>query len=134
MTRRLPNAASASGLFGGDRRRGIAVGAAYSRLCFLTTTFRSPALIPRRRRLQPIRRAAGHRVVSHELLLTRTCSSNQFTVRFDHKITEASQQFSAYYYFENDNTTHAVFVSFKAPVRNVPGFGALFGRASSNGI
>ena len=36
-----------------------------------------------------------------------TVSNNQFTVRFDHKIT-GNQQFSAYYYFENDSSTASI--------------------------
>ena len=54
-----------------------------------------------------------------------TASNNQFTVRFDHKIT-GSQQFSAYYYFENDANTQPI-SSFQGAGGNIPGFGALFG-------
>ncbi len=52
-------------------------------------------------------------------------SNNQFTVRFDHKIT-GNQQFSAYYYFENDSST-APLSFFQGAGGNTPGFGALFG-------
>jgi len=51
--------------------------------------------------------------------------NNQFTVRFDHKIT-SNQQFSAYYFFENDASTEPI-SSFQGAGGNVPGFGALFG-------
>jgi hypothetical protein len=51
--------------------------------------------------------------------------NNQFTVRFDQKIT-ANQQFSAYYYFEND-ASMAPISSFQGAGGNIPGFGALFG-------
>jgi outer membrane receptor protein involved in Fe transport len=51
--------------------------------------------------------------------------SDQFTVRFDHKITN-SQQFSAYYYFDND---HAIdpYSNFQAAGADLPGFGGIFG-------
>jgi outer membrane receptor protein involved in Fe transport len=51
--------------------------------------------------------------------------NNQFTVRFDQRIT-ANQQFSAYYYFENDASTQPI-SSFQGAGGNIPGFGALFG-------
>src|SRR5580704_9411034 len=51
--------------------------------------------------------------------------NNQFTVRFDQRIT-ANQQFSAYYYFENDASTQPI-SSFQGSGGNIPGFGALFG-------
>ena len=50
--------------------------------------------------------------------------TDQFTLRLDHKLTN-SQQFSAYYYFEDDNTSDP-FSTFQAAGANVPGFGALF--------
>lgn len=50
--------------------------------------------------------------------------SDQFTIRLDHKIT-GSQQFSAYYYFNDDSTTDA-FSNFQAAGATVPGFGGLF--------
>jgi hypothetical protein len=50
--------------------------------------------------------------------------TDQFTIRVDHKIN-ASQQFSAYYYFEDDTTTDP-FSTFQAAGATVPGFGALF--------
>jgi Carboxypeptidase regulatory-like domain/TonB-dependent Receptor Plug Domain/TonB dependent receptor len=51
---------------------------------------------------------------------------DQFTVRFDHKINEA-QQFTAYYYFDDDNRTDP-FSTFQLeqPGGLLPGFGALF--------
>jgi len=49
---------------------------------------------------------------------------DQFTIRFDHKINEA-QQFSAYYYFDDDARVDP-FSTFQAAGGNVPGFGALF--------
>src|SRR6202041_2307543 len=49
---------------------------------------------------------------------------DQFTIRLDHKITN-SQQFTAYYYFEDDNNTDP-FTTFQAAGANVPGFGANF--------
>jgi hypothetical protein len=52
-------------------------------------------------------------------------TSDQFTVRFDHKITNA-QQFSAYYYFENDSRTDP-YSSFQAAGATLPGFGDEFG-------
>ncbi|MGA8765730.1 MAG: carboxypeptidase regulatory-like domain-containing protein [Candidatus Acidiferrales bacterium] len=50
--------------------------------------------------------------------------TDQFTLRLDHKLTN-SQQFSVYYYFEDDNTSDP-FSAFQAAGANVPGFGALF--------
>ncbi|HTB91589.1 MAG TPA: carboxypeptidase regulatory-like domain-containing protein [Candidatus Sulfotelmatobacter sp.] len=50
-------------------------------------------------------------------------SSNQFTVRFDHNFS-ATQHFSAYYYFNDDDTT-VPFSNFQAAGANVPGFGAI---------
>ncbi|MGB8542473.1 MAG: carboxypeptidase regulatory-like domain-containing protein [Candidatus Acidiferrales bacterium] len=49
---------------------------------------------------------------------------DQFTIRFDHKITQF-QQFSAYYYFDDDNHTEP-FAFFQAAGANVPGFGSRF--------
>jgi hypothetical protein len=49
---------------------------------------------------------------------------DQFTIRLDHKIN-SSQQFTAYYYFEDDTTTDP-FSTFQAAGSNLPGFGALF--------
>jgi hypothetical protein len=49
---------------------------------------------------------------------------DQFTVRFDHKLTN-TQQLSVYYYFDDDNLTDA-FSTFQAAGANVPGFGANF--------
>jgi hypothetical protein len=51
--------------------------------------------------------------------------NDQFTVRFDHRITP-NQQFSAYYYFEDDSSNEP-FSSFQGAGGNVPGFAALFG-------
>ena len=48
---------------------------------------------------------------------------NQFTVRFDHRLTN-SQQLSVYYYFNNDNDT-VPFSTFQAAGANLPGFPAL---------
>ncbi len=53
-----------------------------------------------------------------------TDREDQFTVRFDHKINSA-QQFSAYYYFNDDDTTNAI-TNFQSSGANVPGFGGLF--------
>jgi hypothetical protein len=52
--------------------------------------------------------------------------ADQFTIRLDHKITP-SQQFSAYYYFDDDNTSNP-FSTFQLeqPGGLLPGFGALF--------
>jgi outer membrane receptor protein involved in Fe transport len=50
--------------------------------------------------------------------------SDQFTVRFDHAITP-SQQFSVYYYF-NDDSQDQPFSNFQAAGADLPGFGALF--------
>jgi hypothetical protein len=50
--------------------------------------------------------------------------TDQFTIRLDHKIS-SSQQFTAYYYFEDDSTSDP-FSTFQAAGANVPGFGALF--------
>jgi hypothetical protein len=49
---------------------------------------------------------------------------DQFTVRFDQKLTP-SQQFNAYYYFD-DSTDNQPFSFFQAAGANVPGFGAQF--------
>ena len=50
---------------------------------------------------------------------------DQFTVRLDHKIT-GSQQFTAYYYFDDSSVTQP-FAFFEAAGANMPGFGSLFG-------
>jgi len=50
--------------------------------------------------------------------------NDQFTIRFDHHIT-AAQQFSAYYFFNDDDRTDP-FSNFQAAGANVAGFGALF--------
>jgi Carboxypeptidase regulatory-like domain len=49
---------------------------------------------------------------------------DQATVRFDHKIS-ANQEFSAYYYFDDDSRLEP-FAFFQAAGANVPGFGSLF--------
>ena len=51
-------------------------------------------------------------------------SSNQFTVWFDHNFS-ATQHFSAYYYFNDDDETQP-FSNFQAAGSNLPGFGGLF--------
>src|SRR5579859_3540280 len=51
-------------------------------------------------------------------------TSNQFTVRFDHNFS-ATQHFSAYYYF-NDDDLNEPFSFFQAAGGNVPGFGGIF--------
>ncbi|MGB6846356.1 MAG: carboxypeptidase regulatory-like domain-containing protein [Candidatus Acidiferrales bacterium] len=48
---------------------------------------------------------------------------NQFTVRFDHKLT-AAQQLSVYYYFNNDDETQP-FATFQGAGSNLPGFGGI---------
>jgi hypothetical protein len=53
-----------------------------------------------------------------------TDREDQFTIRFDHKINNA-QQFSGYYYFNDDNTTNAI-TNFQSSGANLPGFGARF--------
>ena len=45
-------------------------------------------------------------------------------MRFDHKITNF-QQFSAYYYFDDDRRTDP-FSNFQAAGASIPGFGAIF--------
>ena len=50
--------------------------------------------------------------------------ADQFTVRFDHKIT-SFQQFTAYYYFDDDRRTDP-FSNFQAAGATIPGFGAIF--------
>ena len=54
----------------------------------------------------------------------RSDRGDQFTVRFDHKISEA-QQLSVYYYFDDDARVDP-FSTFQAAGGNVPGFGAMF--------
>lgn len=49
---------------------------------------------------------------------------DQVTARLDHKISR-NQQFSAYYYFDDDSTFQP-FAFFQAAGANVPGFGSLF--------
>lgn len=49
---------------------------------------------------------------------------DQFTLRFDHKLT-SSQDLSAYYYFDDSSDTQP-FSFFQAAGANVPGFGAQF--------
>jgi outer membrane receptor protein involved in Fe transport len=53
----------------------------------------------------------------------QTDNSNQFTVRFDHNFS-ATQHFSVYYYFNDDDTT-VPFSNFQAAGANVPGFGGI---------
>jgi len=48
---------------------------------------------------------------------------NQFTIRFDQKLTN-TQQLSVYYYFQNDAET-VPFSNFQAAGANIPGFSAL---------
>jgi hypothetical protein len=48
---------------------------------------------------------------------------NQFTIRFDQKVTN-NQQLTIYYYFNNDNNT-VPFSNFQAAGANLPGFPAL---------
>src|SRR6202453_1717418 len=50
--------------------------------------------------------------------------TNQFTIRLDHKIN-SNQQFSAYYYFEDDGRTDP-FSTFQGAGASLPGFGDLF--------
>jgi outer membrane receptor protein involved in Fe transport len=50
-------------------------------------------------------------------------TADQFTIRLDQKIT-SNQQFSAYYYFNNDGLTNA-YSNFQAAGSTVPGFGAI---------
>jgi hypothetical protein len=59
------------------------------------------------------------------LAADRQDTTHQFTIRLDHKITP-SQQFTAYYYFNDDNNTDP-FSTFQLeqPGGLVPGFGAL---------
>jgi hypothetical protein len=52
-------------------------------------------------------------------------NSGQFTVRFDHQLTK-SQQFTAYYYFNNDAETDP-YSTFQAAGATLPGFGDVFG-------
>ncbi len=64
---------------------------------------------------------------TNENLITgpdRRQTGNQFTVRFDHKITNF-QQFTAYYYFDDDHRTDP-FSFFQAAGASIPGFGAIF--------
>ena len=51
-------------------------------------------------------------------------TTNQFTVHFDHNFS-ATQHFSAYYYF-NDDDINEPFSFFQAAGANVPGFGGIF--------
>ncbi len=62
---------------------------------------------------------------SYSAVPLQLTDNNQFTVRFDHKIT-SNQQFTAYYYFENDAIT-APISSFQGAGGDIPGFGSLFG-------
>jgi len=64
-------------------------------------------------------------------VLTGSDRSDQATVRFDHRIN-AKQNFSAYYYFTDEDTFNP-FNNFQAAGANVPGFGAAASNASSNG-
>ena len=59
-------------------------------------------------------------------------SNNQFTVRFDHKIT-GNQQFSAYYYFENDSSTLPLSY-FQGAGETLRASARSSARASNNGI
>jgi hypothetical protein len=51
--------------------------------------------------------------------------TDQFTVRFDQRLTN-SQQLSVYYYFENDKRTDP-FSTFQGAGASLPGFGDIFG-------
>jgi hypothetical protein len=50
-------------------------------------------------------------------------TANQFTVRFDHSF-KPTQQFSVYYYFDDDDVT-VPFSNFQAAGANIPGFGGI---------
>lgn len=52
-------------------------------------------------------------------------NSDQFTVRFDHRLT-SSQQLTVYYYYDNDNRTDP-YSTFQAAGATLPGFGDVFG-------
>ena len=54
----------------------------------------------------------------------KSVRGDQATGRFDHRIS-ANQQFSAYYYFDDESRTEP-FAFFQAAGANVPGFGSLF--------
>ena len=54
----------------------------------------------------------------------KSVRGDQVTGRFDHRIS-ANQQFSAYYYFDDESRTEP-FAFFQAAGANVPGFGSLF--------
>jgi hypothetical protein len=57
-----------------------------------------------------------------QAVLTGSDRQDQTTVRIDHRIND-KQQFSAYYYFTDENT-FSPFNNFQAAGANVPGFGA----------
>ncbi|MFZ0735521.1 MAG: TonB-dependent receptor [Candidatus Acidiferrales bacterium] len=57
------------------------------------------------------------------LVPNETEYANQFTVRFDHKLTD-TQQLSVYYYFNNDSDT-VPFSTFQAAGADLPGYPAL---------
>jgi hypothetical protein len=54
----------------------------------------------------------------------RSDRGDQFTIRFDHHITQ-NQLFTAYYYFDDDHRTDP-FSNFQQAGANLPGFGAIF--------
>ncbi len=54
----------------------------------------------------------------------RPTRDDQFTLRFDHKLSD-KQQLTAYYYFDDDARTEP-FSTFQSAGANLPGFGSLF--------
>ena len=86
------------------------------------------------RALQQLRRAVH--LVNADTVTQRTASQpeyvNQFTVRFDQKLT-ANQQLTVYYYFENDAST-APFSTFQGAGGNFPVSERSLPRAASSGI
>jgi hypothetical protein len=61
-------------------------------------------------------------------LENKSSQDNQFTIRFDHKINNA-QQFSAYYYFDNNHEIDP-YSTFQDAGATLPGFGDVFGTRS----
>jgi hypothetical protein len=102
----------------------IAVGNTYAQIfpggIIPTACFDPTALALFQQYVSPYSNAGGSTVVDQN----EREHSDQFTVRFDHKINSA-QQFSVYYYYQNSNQTDP-YSTFQEAGATLPGFGDIF--------
>ena len=106
----------------------IAVGSSYSAIFptsqIPTACFDATALALYNEYVSPYSNSTG----ATTQLENMTNRDDQFTIRFDHKITN-TQQFSAYYYFEDDHRMDP-YSTFQSAGATLPGFGDIFGTRS----